>query len=52
MSSSGKEIYDLLDRVVCSVVRGFEFAVGLMMSVRPVMKAAVGEWATEPFVKE
>ena len=37
---------------VGAVVGGFEFAVGLVIDVGAMVKAAVGEWSAEPFVEE
>src|SRR5580700_2087809 len=50
--SGGKEIDDLLNGSVGAMVGGFELADRLVMGVRAVVKAAVGERAAEPFVKE
>src|SRR6202007_3443109 len=50
--SGGKEIDDLLNGVVGAMIGGFELAGRLVMGVRAVVKAAVGERAAEPFVKE
>ena len=50
--SGGKEIDDLLNGFVGAMVGGFELAGRLVMGVRAVVKAAVGERAAEPFVKE
>src|ERR1700730_18316019 len=48
----GKEIDDLLNGFVGAMVGGFELAGRLVMGVGAVVKAAVGERAAEPFVKE
>src|ERR1700737_197509 len=48
----GKEIDDLLNAFVGAMVGGFELAGRLVMGVGAVVKAAVGERAAEPFVKE
>ena len=50
--SGGEQIDDLLDGFVGAVVGGFELAGRLVMGIRAVVKAAVGERAAEPFVKE
>jgi hypothetical protein len=50
--SGGKEIDDLLNGFVGAMVGGFELAGRLVMGVRAVVEAAVGERAAEPFVKE
>ena len=50
--SGGKEIDDLLNGFVGAMVGDFELAGRLVMGVRAVVKAAVGERAAEPFVKE
>jgi hypothetical protein len=34
------------------VVGGFELAGGLVPKVGTIVKAAVGQWSAEPFVKE
>src|ERR1700730_6741751 len=48
----GKEIDDLLNGFVGAMVGGFELSGRLVMGVGAVVKAAVGERAAEPFVKE
>ena len=49
---AAKEIDDLLNGVVGAMVGGFELTGRLVMGVRAVVKAAVGERAAEPFVEE
>ena len=50
--SGDKEIDDLLNGSVGAMVGDFELAHRLVMGVRAVVKAAVGERAAELFVKE
>jgi hypothetical protein len=50
--SGGEQIDDLFDGFVGAVVGGFELAGRRVMGVGAVVKAAVGERAAEPFVKE
>src|ERR1700740_1685283 len=50
--SGGEEIEDLLNGLVGAVVGGFKFAGGLVRRVGAVMKAAVGEGATESLMEE
>src|SRR5580693_3499494 len=50
--SGGEQIDDLLDGFVGAVVGSFELAGRRVMGVGAVVKAAVGERAAEPFVKE
>ena len=50
--SGGKQIDDLLNGIVGSVICGFQFTLRLVTGDRTVMEAAVGERTAEPFVEE
>ena len=50
--SGGKQIDDLLNGFIGSVICGFQFARRLVTADRSVMEAAVGERTAEPFVEE
>ena len=51
-SRSGEQIDDGLDRFVDMMVGGFETAVGSVLGLGLMMKAAVGEGSAQPFMKE
>ena len=51
-SRCGEQINDLLNGLVCLVVRGFEFAIRPVAGIRLVMKPAVGKRAAELLVEE
>ena len=51
-SRGGEKIDDSLDRFVGMMVGGFEPAVGSVLGLGLMMKAAAGEGAAQPFMKE
>ncbi len=51
-SRGGEQIDDGLDRFVGMMVGGFEPAVGSVLGLGLMMKAAVGEGSAQPFMKE
>jgi hypothetical protein len=51
-SSGFEEFNDLLNSLVGFVIGGLQLGVGLMVRIGFVMKAAVGQWATQALVKE
>ena len=51
-SRGGEQIDDGLDRFVGMVIGRFELAVGSVLGLGLMMKAAVGEGSAQPFVKE
>jgi hypothetical protein len=50
--SGDKQVGDVLNGCVGAMVGGFEFAIRLVTGTGAVVKAAVGEGSTEPFVEE
>ena len=46
------QINNLLDGLVGFIVGRFEFAFGLVVRIRPVMEAGIGERPAETFVEE
>ena len=51
-SRGGEQIDDGLDRFVGMVIGRFELAVGSVLGLGLMMKAAVGEGSAQPFMKE
>ena len=44
-SGCGQQVNDLLDCLIGAVISDFEAAVGPMLGIGTMMKAAIGKWA-------
>ena len=51
-SSCGQEIHDVFDRLVGPMVSGLEPALGSVLRIWPMVKAAVGKRTAEPLMEE
>jgi hypothetical protein len=51
-SSCGQEIHDAFDRLVGPVVGGLEAAVGSVLRIGSMVKAAVGKGTTQALMEE
>ena len=51
-SSGGKQIDKVLNGSIGLVIRGFQFAVGSMRGIGPMVEPAVGRRTAEAFVEE